>query len=56
MTASRQKGKSMKQRIISAVVALALLAVALFCYNTIVFNFFIALIGFIGSGLRKTQA
>ena len=45
MTASRQKGKSMKQRIISAVVALALLAVALFCYNTIIFNFFIALIG-----------
>ena len=35
----------MKQRIISAVVALALLAVALFCYNTIVFNFFIAFIG-----------
>lgn len=35
----------MKQRIISAVVALALLAAALFCYNTIVFNFFVALIG-----------
>lgn len=35
----------MKQRIITALIALVVLLIALLCYNTVVFNIFIALIG-----------